>query len=128
MKYAFLFGAALLMSSSAVAQHKHGHEKGPNGGEILEVAGVHAELVVSRTTLTINVMDETNKPVATGGYSGSALVVNGADRETVDLVPHEQNGLKGDAKKPIAPKATITILLKTAAGKTGQTKYVAHSD
>lgn len=128
MKYAFFLGLALVAASPALAQHKHGHEKGPNGGEVLELAGVHAEVLISSATITINVMDEANKPVTTAEYSGSALVANGSDKETVNLVPHAQNGLKGEAKKPITPKATITILLKTAAGTTGQAKYVAHSD
>jgi hypothetical protein len=31
--------------------------------------------------------------------------------------------LKGDAKNPIAPAATITLTIKTAKGKLGQVKF-----
>jgi hypothetical protein len=31
--------------------------------------------------------------------------------------------LKGDAKNPIAPDATITLTIKTAKGKLGQVKF-----
>ena len=87
MKYIALIVAALLWSGSALAQHKHDAMKGPNGGPMQDVAGVHAELVVAGNTVTINLFDEANKPVSSKGFSGSALIVSGADRETVTLAP-----------------------------------------
>lgn len=122
MKYALAFVAALLLIGTAVAQHKHA-EKGPNGGQMQDVAGVHLELLTSGTTLTINVFDEGNKPVPTKGFSGSALVVAGADKETVTLAPSGESALKADTKKPISTGAAITVILKTAAGKSGQAKF-----
>ena len=76
MRYVALVAAALLWSSSAVAQHKHSTMKGPNGGPMADVAGVHAELAVAGNTVTINLFDETNKPVSSKGFSGSALIVS----------------------------------------------------
>jgi nitrogen fixation protein FixH len=122
MKYAFVLIAALALAGPAAAQHSHGAQKGPNGGQLEDVAGVHAELVTSGNTITINVFDEGNKPVATTGFSGAALVVRGSERETVTLAPSGQNALKGDAKKA-AIGAAITVTLKTAAGKSGQVRF-----
>jgi hypothetical protein len=122
MKHALAFVAALMLIGSAVAQHKHG-DKGPNGGPMEDVAGVHAELMVSGNTLTINVFDEDSKPVPTTGFSGAALIVAGADKETVSLSPSGQSALKAEAKKPIAAGAAITLTLKTASGKSGQAKF-----
>ena len=122
MKHALAFVAALMLIGSAVAQHKHG-DKGPNGGPMEDVAGVHAELMVSGNTLTINVFDEDSKPVPTKGFSGAALIVAGADKETVSLSPSGQSALKAEAKKPIAAGAAITLTLKTASGKSGQAKF-----
>lgn len=113
---------ALVMTIPATAQHKHG-VKGPNGGLMEDVAGVHAELLTSGTTVTINVLDEDNKPVKTGGFTASALVVNGPDRETIKLEPLGDSALKGQTKKPIVPNAQITVMLKTAAGKSGQARF-----
>ena len=31
--------------------------------------------------------------------------------------------MKGEAKKPIAPNASITLMLKTQQGKSGQAKF-----
>jgi hypothetical protein len=114
--------ATLAFAGEAAAQHAHGAQKGPNGGPMEDVAGVHAELVAAGNTITINVFDEDNKPIATKGFSGAALVVRGSERETVNLAPSGENALKGDAKKPAAG-AAITLTLKTAAGKSGQVRF-----
>lgn len=115
--------ATLLLAAPALAQkHSHG-SKGPNGGAMEDVAGVHVEFVPSGNSLTFHVLNEDNKPVPTKGYSGSVLVVSGQDRETITLATSGDNQLKGEAKKPIAPGAAITLMIKTDGGKTGQAKY-----
>lgn len=123
MKYVLTLFAALVMAGSALAQHGHGAQKGPNGGIMEDVAGVHAELVASGNTITINVLDEGGKPIATKGFTASALVVIGSDRETVTLTPSGDSALKGEVKKPVAKGATVSVTLKTAAGKSGQVRY-----
>ena len=52
-----------------------------------------------------------------------ALVVNGADRETVTLAPAGENALKGELKKAVVKGAAISVTLKTAAGKSGQARF-----
>ncbi|MFZ5734399.1 MAG: hypothetical protein ACOY4O_16805 [Pseudomonadota bacterium] len=113
--------ALSLLAVPAFAQHKHG-AKGPNGGPMEDVAGVHAELVTSGTSITFNVFDEDNKPIKTAGYSGSALVVTGAERETVQLAASGE-ALKGEAKKALAKGSSVTLLIKTDKNKTGQAKF-----
>ncbi|MBX9828058.1 MAG: hypothetical protein K2Y27_24080 [Xanthobacteraceae bacterium] len=115
------FVAALALSSPVAAQHSHG-SKGPNGGILEDVAGVHAELVTSGNTITINILDEGNKPLSTQGYTGSVLVVAGSDRETVKLEPGGTS-LKGEARRALAANTQFTLMLKTAAGKSGQARY-----
>lgn len=122
MKLLIAFATMLALTSGAFAQHSHG-AKGPNGGILEDVAGVHAELVTSGTTLTINILDENNKPATTKGVTASALVVNGADRETIKLVEAKDGVLKGDLKKAVAPNTNVTLMVKTAAGKSGQARY-----
>lgn len=48
---------------------------------------------------------------------------SGSDRETVTLAPTGQNALKGEAKKPIAPNAAITLMLETDKGKSGHARF-----
>ena len=123
MKVSALVLASALFAAPALADpHKHG-SKGPNGGAMEDVAGVHVEFVPAGNALTFNVLNEDNKPVSTKGFSGSVLVVNGQDRETITLSISGDNVLKGEAKKPIAPGAAITLMIRTDGGKTGQAKY-----
>jgi nitrogen fixation protein FixH len=121
MKCAIALVAALALSAPAAAQHAHG-SKGPNGGQLEDAAGVHAELLTSGSSITVNIFDEGNKPVATTGFAASALVVRGSEREAVALAPVGENALKGDAKKALSG-AAITITVKTAAGKSGQARF-----
>jgi hypothetical protein len=88
-----------------------------------DVAGVHAELLISGNRITINVFDEANKPVPTKGFTASALIVLGSDRETLMLSASGENALTGDAKKAVAKGATISITVKTAAGRSGQARF-----
>ena len=120
-KFMIVAAAALLFASPAVAQHKHG-DKGPNGGPMEDVAGVHAEFLASGSALTFNILDEDSKPLATKGYTGSVLIVSGSDRETVQLTASD-NALKGEAKKVVPAGAAVTLQLKTAAGKSGQARF-----
>ena len=121
MRFALLLIAALSFAAPASAED---YEKGPNGGLMLDVAGIDAELMTSGATVTINVFDAKNAtPIATKGYSGAVLIVSGSGRETVALTPSGDNSLKGDAKSAIAPNTTITLTIKTAEGKSGQAKF-----
>ena len=115
--------ALVLWSGIAAAQHSHGNVKGPNGGPMHDVAGVHAELVMSGNVLTINLFDEANKPVSSKGFSCSVLLVSGSTRETIQLAVSGDTALKGEAKNPIASGAQVTLVLKNAAGKSGQVKF-----
>lgn len=119
---AIALAGALLLSSPALAQHAHGAQKGPNGGPMEDVAGVHVELVVSGQSLAVNVFDEAGKPVETKGYAGSAMVVVGADRKTIALTP-SGTALTAQTPTAIPSGAAITLVVKTAAGKSGQAKF-----
>jgi hypothetical protein len=121
MSRILLILAALVLAFPASAEE---YEKGPNGGLMLDVAGIDAELLTSGTTVTINVFKAFSPtPISTKGYSAAVLITSGTGRETVTLAPSGENSLKGDAKGAIAPGATITLTIKTAAGKSGQVKF-----
>jgi hypothetical protein len=123
MRKILLIVLALLWAGVAAAQHSHGSMKGPNGGPMQDVAGVHAELVMAGNVVTVNVFDEANKPTSAKGFSGSVLIVSGNSRETVQLAVSGDNTLKGEAKNPVAAGAAVTLVLKNAAGKSGQVKF-----
>jgi hypothetical protein len=121
MRLVLVILTALSMASPAFAEE---YEKGPNGGLMLDVAGIDAELLTSGNTVTINVFEAFKaKPVSTKGYTAAVLIVSGASREPLTLTPSGENSLKGEAKKPVPPGATITLTIKTEAGKSGQVRF-----
>lgn len=100
------------------------YEKGPNGGLMLDVAGIDAELLTSGAAVTINVFKAFSPtPISTKGYSAAVLIIRGTGRETVALAPSGENSLTGEAKSVIAPGTTVTLTIKTSEGKSGQVKY-----
>lgn len=121
MQKTLLVCLALVLSGPALAQHVH-QQKGPNGGQLEDIAGIHIEMVASGRNVTFNVLDDAVKPMSSKGITASALLTSGGERETMALVPVD-NALKGEAKKDIAPGSTISVTLKTAVGKSGQAKF-----
>ena len=66
MRYVLAILVALAAASPAFAEE---YEKGPNGGLMLDVAGIDAELQTSGNTVTINVFEAFKpKPVSTKGF------------------------------------------------------------
>src|SRR6202022_1647224 len=117
MKFVAVILAALSMALPAFSEE---YEKGPNGGLMLDVAGIDAELLTSGNTVTINVFEATSpKPVSTKGYTAAVLIVSGANREPVTLTQSGENSLKGEAKKPIPADATITLPTRGEPGNPG---------
>jgi len=123
MKSILMIAILALWAGIASAQHSHGAMKGPNGGTMQDVAGVHAELLVAANVVTINIFDESNKPVSAKGFSGSLLIVSSGGRETVQLAVAGDNSLKGEAKAAVPAGAAVTLVIKSAAGKSGQVKF-----
>lgn len=123
MKKFLTIVALFLWSGMAAAQHSHGSMKGPSGGPMQDIAGVHAELVVAGNVVTINTFDESSKPTSAKGFTGSVLIVAGTSRETIQLSVAGDNSLKAEAKSPIPAGAAVTLVLKNAAGKSGQVKF-----
>lgn len=122
MNALLLLAAMLLWAVPSTAQHQHIHTntKGPNGGRMVDVAGIHAELVVDDRTLTIYTFDEDGQPLSTRGYTGSVLIVSQGNSETVPLAPVGQTALRGNAQNRPGPDASFTIALEAGPVKGGQ--------
>jgi hypothetical protein len=61
--------------------------------------------------------------VSAKSFSGSVLLVSGGTRETVQLAVSGDSALKGEAKNPVPAGTQMTLVLKNAAGKSGQVKF-----
>lgn len=121
MRFVLAILAAFSLASPSLAEE---YEKGPNGGLMLDVAGIDAELLTSANTVTVNVFEPFKpKPVSTKDFTAAVLIVSGANREPLTLTPSGENSLKGEARKPIPAGAAITLTIKTAEGRSGQVKF-----
>lgn len=121
MRFIVLFAASLIFASLVLAED---YEKGPNGGLMLDVAGIDAELLPSGTTVTVNVFNASSPtPVSTKGYTAALLITSSAGHGVVALVPSGENWLNGEAKGSIGPGTTVTLTIKTSEGKSSQVKY-----
>ncbi|MBP0576074.1 hypothetical protein J8J27_35680, partial [Mycobacterium tuberculosis] len=58
----------------------------------------------------------------TTGFTGSAMIVAGNDRKTLQLTPSKE-ALSGQATAPIPSGAAVTFVVKTISGKSGQAKF-----
>ena len=116
MKYVLALIVTLALTGAAPAQHAHGN-KGPNGGQLQDVAGVHAGAAGSQAVRSPSTYSTwSNKPVGTKGFIASALVARGSERETVVLVPSEEVALKGDARKSVPRRSRRHARLKRPEG------------
>ncbi|MET0446440.1 MAG: hypothetical protein ABW151_17815 [Pseudorhodoplanes sp.] len=122
----FVVLGAMTLASAAHAQHKHGHEhveKGPNGGSMSEAGDFHIELIAKDANVEINVMDHDNKPVATAGFKGIAILSAGGKSVRIVLEPGDVAKLTGKAQGalPAQPKGVVQITPPN--GKTVQAKF-----
>jgi hypothetical protein len=116
--------AATTITGTAFAQSGHGHaDKGPHGGSMQDVAGVHAELLLAERVVTIHLYDEAGKPVPSAGYTASTLIGTGQSREVVQLTPRGDNALAGEARTPPARGAAVTLQIKNPGGRSGQARF-----
>ncbi len=115
-------GSAILAPAAFAQGHGHG-DRGPNGGAMQDVVGIHAELVMAERTLTFHLFDEANRPVPAAGYSGSVLVGAGGARQVVQLAPAAGNTLVGTAAAAPARGTAMTLQLRNPEGRSGQARF-----
>ena len=116
--------ALALVLALPVAANAQGHShKGPNGGELVDVEGGHAEFVDTPTEIALHLSDEDGKPVSAKGATGKATILSGGKTETVDLAPTGTK-LAGALTKPLASGDKVVVSARTADGRKIQVRHV----
>lgn len=122
MRKLILALAALLAVTTGA--HAQGHaDRGPHGGPMQDIVGIHAELLVADRTLTIHLYDEAGTAVPAAGYSGSALIGAGQARQVVQLAPAGENTLVGTAQTAPPRGTALTLQLRNPASRSGQARF-----
>lgn len=95
-----------------LAAQGHSHEKGRNGGQVTDAGSYHVEAVAKGNMLTVYLNDhDSDKPIATAGFKGLAILVVGGKTQRIQLAPAGQNALSGraDAALPASVKGAVQI-------------------
>lgn len=80
-----------------------------HGGQVQDAGPYHLELVAKPNDITVYVTGSGNKMVQTQGATGSATVLSGKGKETVQLAPAGSNVLKGSGKFEIGADTKIVV-------------------
>jgi hypothetical protein len=121
---ALALAVATSLAPLPLAAQGHSHDKGKNGGQVTDAGSYHVEAVAKGETLTIFVTDhDTDKPIATAGFKGLAILVVGGKTERVTLAPSGQNELSGKAATALKGPIKGAIQITNARNSTVQAKF-----
>ena len=115
----WLLIGALSWSGAALA-----HEaKGKHGGRIVDAGSYHVEMVLKSDTIDVFISDASEKPVATSGFKGTAILVVDGKSQRIVLAPVEGTRLSGSATAALPDQSTGVVQLTGPDGKTIQAKF-----
>lgn len=112
---------SLAGASSALS---HDVEKGPNGGQVVDVKGHHVELTVSESAIKLYLSDQAHAPIASQGATGRAVILAGGKQSTVELKPADPNLMTGTAETSLSAGARLVISTKLRDGHELQARFV----
>lgn len=75
--------------------YAHGPARGPNGGQVQDLAGGHVELVAQAGEIAVYLFDAENKPMSAQGVVATATVLSQGKQEMVMLQPADGNVVRG---------------------------------
>lgn len=105
LSLALALGLSAPSFSTAWADAVPGH----HGGQVQDAGPYHIELVAKPHELTLYVLGTGNKKVDTNGAMGSATVLSGKAKETVQLAPAGENVLKGIGKFEMVADTKVAV-------------------
>ena len=115
--------AAFAIAAATVAANAHEVAKGPNGGKVVDIAGHHLEFTHTPAELTIYTTDETDKPLATAGGKGRAVIQSAGKTAQLQLAPAEPNKLVAKLDAPLASGAVVVVSTTFSDGHTAQARF-----
>lgn len=114
----------LLFSQGAFAHGDEPHDTptAPHGGQVSTVQKYQYELVVKADEVSVYVTDHGGKKIDTRGATGTATLLSGKSKASVQLTPAGDNQMKGSGKFELAPdmKVVVSIALAGQAALQGR--------
>ena len=118
-----VLAALFALSPAAALAQAHSHAA-PNGGEIVQIGKLEAEMVVRPREISVFLTDEKEAKVDAKDFSATAVVLaKGNERKTVKLEPAGGNRLTGQYDFAVDGKFRATLTLSNKAGPVGTGRY-----
>jgi hypothetical protein len=89
----------------------HGPGRGPNGGQMQDLAGTHVELVAQDNQIVVYLFDSENRPLPAQGVAGTASVLAHGQQHLVTLQPGEGNVMRGRGAFVAQPGLKVVLSL-----------------
>jgi hypothetical protein len=104
-------------------EHKHSHAAA-NGGQIVEIGKIEAELVARVDEISLYLTDDQDKNFKAAGYSATATVLaKGNQQKTIELALASDNRLVGKYEFAVEDRFRATIVLKHEGKEVGKGRY-----
>ena len=101
----------LILCAIVANADAHGPKRGPNGGEIQDLAGSHVELVAQDNEIVVYLFDAENKPMPAQGVIATATVLAQGKQEIVTLQPAKGNEMRGRGAFMAQPGLKVVVSL-----------------
>ncbi len=107
---------ALLFSQGAFAHTDEylDTQIAPHGGQLRMVQQYHYELVVKADEVSVYVTDHGGKKFNTRGATGTATLLSGKSKASVQLTPAGDNQMRGSGKFELAPDMKVVVSVALA--------------
>lgn len=123
LKTLFLIAVLARLTLSHQPVMSHEVAKGPNGGQVADVGDYHVELVAKQNVVEVFVRDGSDKPVATTGFKGTAILVVDGKPQRITLEASDGHRLAGKAGIALPARPKGVVQLTAPGGKTVQGRF-----
>ena len=120
-----LLSSLLLLIAATVPVYAHDPRPGPNGGVMVDAGtSFHVELVATGTeAVTVYLFDAADKPVATVGFNGNAILILDGKAQRFALEPVAEAKFTGKAPAAVQKDVKGVIQITGPDGTSAQAKF-----
>lgn len=118
--------ALALLASQGVFAHgdeQHATPTAPHGGQVSTVQKYQYELVVKADEVSVYITDHAGKKIDTRGATGTAILLSGKRKSSMQLTPAGDNQMKGTGKFELAPDMKVVVSIALAGQTALQSRF-----
>ena len=124
---AVVLAIALSITPLSMLQARADALAGHHGGEVQDAGPYHFELVAKPNELTLYILDGAGKPVEAKAAKGTATVLTGKAKSTVELAPAGNNVLKGTGRFELTSGTKVVVTATFPNQSAVQARFTPHA-